>query len=89
MTNKAERANDPSILSNKYLLACIIAKRARQLSEKKGRLNLEEGDLYFNPIQQAIREIGEGKIILEFPETDPATTPEGDDKDDPGVEKGS
>ncbi|HON33505.1 MAG: DNA-directed RNA polymerase subunit omega [Thermovirgaceae bacterium] len=89
MTKKIDRANDPSILSNKYLLACIIAKRARQLSEKKGRLNLEEGDLYFNPIQQAVREIEEGKIIVETPETGLAATPEGDDKDVPGVEKGS
>lgn len=89
MTNKTDRANDPSILSNKYLLACIIAKRARQLSEKKGRLNLEEGDLYFNPIQQAVREITAGKIIVETPETGLVTIPEGDGKNVPGVEKGS
>ena len=57
----------PHHIIQQVSLACIIAKRARQLSEKKGRLNLEEGDLYFNPIQQAIREITAGKIIVETP----------------------
>ena len=89
MTKKSDRANDPSILSNKYLMACVIARRARQLSEKKGRLNLEEGELYFNPIQQAIREIEEGKIIVEIPAAGPAPAQEGDQNDIRGVEKGS
>lgn len=89
MTKKSDSANDLSILSNKYLMACVIARRARQLSEKKGRLNLEEGELYFNPIQQAISEIEEGKIIVDIPEADLVTAPEGDQNDVPGVEKGS
>lgn len=47
---------------NKYMMACAISKRARQLSEKKGRLSIEEG--YSNPISVAMKEIEEGKILL-------------------------
>ena len=88
MTEKSDKAKGPSILSNKYILACVIAARARQLSEKKGRVNLEEGEEYFNPVQHAIREIEEGKIIVEVPESVQAPAPEGDEKNVTGVEEG-
>ncbi|HBG14000.1 MAG TPA: DNA-directed RNA polymerase subunit omega [Synergistaceae bacterium] len=89
MTENSYKVKDPSILSNKYLLACVIAKRARQLSEKKGRVNLEEGEAYFDPVQHAIREIEDGKIVVEVPKGGQAPDPEGDEKNVPGVEEGS
>jgi DNA-directed RNA polymerase subunit K/omega len=52
-------SNNGSVPHNKYLLACAIAKRARYLSEKKGR-ELEES--VNNPIFFAMNEIELGKL---------------------------
>jgi len=54
-----ENGNKVSVPQNKYLLACAIAKRARHLSEKKGR-ELEES--VNNPIFFAMNEIELGKL---------------------------
>ncbi len=43
-------------------MACAISKRARQLSEKKGRMPF--GDEGSNPIEMAMREISEGKVSI-------------------------
>ncbi len=59
MTDNSDRSDKKPELANKYLMACVIAKRARYLSEKKGR-NLEEG--INNPIFVAMQEIDQGKL---------------------------
>lgn len=59
MTDNSDRDDMKQGLANKYLMACVIAKRARYLSEKKGR-NMEEG--INNPIFVAMQEIEQGKL---------------------------
>lgn len=59
MADNSDRNDTKHVLANKYLMACVIAKRARYLSEKKGR-NLEEG--INNPIFVAMQEIEQGKL---------------------------
>lgn len=59
MTDNSGKSDTKPKLANKYLMACVIAKRARYLSEKKGR-NLEEG--LNNPIFVAMQEIEQGKL---------------------------
>lgn len=59
MTDNSDRTDTKSGLANKYLMACVIAKRARYLSEKKGR-NLEDG--INDPIFFAMQEIEQGKL---------------------------
>jgi len=54
---------------NKYLMACAISKRARQISEKKGRMTF--GNEGSNPVDLAIREICEGKVSIIGMETVP------------------
>lgn|GEM_PF-411210 len=90
MTDQSDKMNRSSMLSNKYLMACVIAKRARQLSDNKGRMILDEAEPYFNPILYSIREIEEGKIRFSVPETSPAVALKGDEAENvPGVEEGS
>ena len=51
-------------IENKYLLTRVLAQRARQLSESKGRNILEEsGEKY---ISSAIRELAAGSLVLFF-----------------------
>lgn len=59
MTDNSGKKNTKPGLANKYFMACVIARRARYLSEKKGR-NLEEG--ISNPIFVAMQEIEQGKL---------------------------
>ena len=59
MTDNSDRTDTKAGLGNKYIMACVIAKRARYLSEKKGR-ELEEN--IGNPIFLAMKEIEQGKI---------------------------
>ncbi len=47
-------------VENKYLAAHIISKRARQISEQKGRSLLDE--TRENPILLALRELAEGRL---------------------------
>ncbi len=71
-------------------MACVIAKRARQLSEKKGRMTLDDGDPYFNPVLHSIREIEGGRIRFSIPEVSHKAVPKGDEKGNvPGLEEGS
>jgi hypothetical protein len=88
VTEKSDKTKGPSILSNKYLLACVIAARARQLSEKKGRVNLEEGEEYFKPCPASDKGDRGGKIFVEVPESVQAPAPEGDEKNVTGLEEG-
>jgi DNA-directed RNA polymerase subunit omega len=48
-------------IPNKYVLALVVAARARQLSERKGRLGDDE-----KYISRAIDEISRGEIILSY-----------------------
>jgi len=59
LTDNPDRTDTKAGLGNKYIMACVIAKRARYLSEKKGR-ELEEN--IGNPIFLAMKEIEQGKI---------------------------
>lgn len=70
---------------NKFLVAQIISKRARQLSERKGQSFLEEGNV--NPIEKALRELEEGKLSYVLPSRKKAAIPEGGTHDDAGVEE--
>lgn len=59
MTDNSGKTDKKAGIGNKYLMACVIAKRARYLSEKKGR-ELEES--IGNPIFLAMKEIEQGKL---------------------------
>lgn len=59
LTDNSGKTDIKPGLANKYLMACVISRRARFLSEKKGR-NLEEG--INNPIFLAMQEIEQGKL---------------------------
>lgn len=59
MTDYSGKTDKKAGIGNKYLMACVIAKRARYLSEKKGR-DLEES--IGNPIFLAMKEIEQGKL---------------------------
>ncbi|ACZ19019.1 DNA-directed RNA polymerase, omega subunit [Thermanaerovibrio acidaminovorans DSM 6589] len=48
-------------IPNKYVLALVVAARARQLSERKGRL---EDEKY---ISRAIDEISRGDVLVSCP----------------------
>lgn len=60
-----QQNKDKAIPTNKFLEAQIVAKRARQLSERKGQSFLEEGKT--NPIERAMRELAEGKLRFILP----------------------
>jgi DNA-directed RNA polymerase subunit K/omega len=62
VTKKTDGMDLSRPITNKYLMACAISKRARQLSEKKGRMPF--GDEGSNPIEMAMREISEGKVSI-------------------------
>lgn len=51
-------------IPNKYILTIIVAKRARQLSEQKGRNALSGGNVKF--ISQALDELESGRIGFRF-----------------------
>jgi DNA-directed RNA polymerase subunit K/omega len=70
---------------NKFLEAQIIAKRARQLSERKGQTFLEEGRK--NPIEQAMRELAEGKLKYILPSQKETHPVEGDENDESRLDK--
>ncbi|MDO9508784.1 MAG: DNA-directed RNA polymerase subunit omega [Thermovirgaceae bacterium] len=76
MTEHNDKPVSTSAIPNKYLMACMIAKRARQLSEMKGRVTIEEGES--NPIDCAMKEIEEGKIVLSIRAKTPSSEPGGD-----------
>ncbi len=69
MTNRSDETAHARAINNKYLMACAISKRARQLSEKKGRMPF--GNEGSNPVDLAIREISEGKVSILGMETVP------------------
>ncbi|MCX7828630.1 MAG: DNA-directed RNA polymerase subunit omega [Thermanaerothrix sp.] len=48
-------------IPNKYVLALVVAARARQLSERKGRLGDDE-----KYISRAIDEISRGDVVLSY-----------------------
>jgi len=64
---------------NKFLEAQIIAKRAKQLSERKGQRFLEEGKM--NPIEQAMKELAEGKLRYILPSEKKASHSRGAEDD--------
>lgn len=70
---------------NKFLEAQIIAKRARQLSERKGQTFLEEGRK--NPIEQAMRELAEGKLKYILPSQKETHHVEGDENGESRLDK--
>jgi len=70
---------------NKFLEAQIIAKRARQLSERKGQTFLEEGRK--NPIEQAMRELAEGKLKYMLPSQNETNPAEGDENGESRLDK--
>lgn len=73
MTVSSDKPVSSSAIPNKYLMACMIAKRARQLSEKKGRMTIEEGES--NHISTAIKEIEEGTIVYSSRAITPSSEP--------------
>ncbi len=73
MTNSSDKPVSSPAVPNKYLMACMIAKRARQLSEKKGRMTIEEGES--NHISTAIKEIEEGTVVYSNRATTPPSEP--------------
>ncbi|MFP4481327.1 MAG: DNA-directed RNA polymerase subunit omega [Thermovirgaceae bacterium] len=70
---------------NKFLETQIIAKRAKQLSERKGRSFLEEGKT--NPIEQAMKELAEGKLGYILPSQKEANPSKGAEDGENGLEK--
>ncbi len=71
--------------TNKFLEAQIIAKRAKQLSERKGQSFLEEGKI--NPIERAMKELAEGKLRFILPTQKKAGPSKGAEDGENGLEK--
>lgn len=83
---QVQQNKDRSVPTNKFLEAQIVAKRAKQLSERKGQNFLEEGKT--NPIEQAMRELAEGKLRFILPSQKAAEGPlEGAEDGENGLEK--
>jgi DNA-directed RNA polymerase omega subunit len=80
VTKKTDGTDLSRAIPNKYLMACAISKRARQLSEKKGHMPF--GDDGANPIDMAIREISEGKVSILGMESVPSAGSEKEAADD-------
>ncbi|MGC9371734.1 MAG: DNA-directed RNA polymerase subunit omega [Thermovirgaceae bacterium] len=80
-----QQDKDKAKPTNKFLETQIIAKRAKQLSERKGQSFLEEGKT--NPIEQAMRELAEGKLRFILPSQKEAGPLEGAEDGENGLEK--